>query len=109
MEFNRRSFLWMGGSILVARSAPSDQIGLGVIGSGGRGTLVMTIFQKDQAVRVSAICDVYEPNLQNALSEASKVPGNRPKAYRHYKENYYQDIYQKLLLFKHRETSLCFS
>ena len=86
MKFNRRSFIWMSGSVLVARSSPSDQIGLGVIGSGGRGTLVMTIFQKDQAVRVAAICDVYEPNLQNALSEASKVPGTRPKAYRHYKE-----------------------
>jgi len=86
MEFNRRSFIWMSGSVLVARSSPSDQIGLGVIGSGGRGRLVMTIFQKDPAVRVAAICDVYEPNLQNALSEASKVAGTRPKAYRHYKE-----------------------
>ena len=86
MEFNRRSFLWMSGSALVARSAPSDQIALGVIGSGGRGTLVMTIFQKDQAVRVAAICDVYEPHLQNAISEASKIPGNRPKEYRHYRE-----------------------
>jgi predicted dehydrogenase len=72
--------------MVIARSVPSDQITLGVIGSGGRGTLVMTIFQKDPAVRVAAVCDVYEPNLQNALSEASKVPGNHPKAYRNYKE-----------------------
>ncbi len=65
---------------------PADEIVLGVIGSGGRGTLVMTTFQKDPAVRVGAICDVYEPNLENALSVASKTTGRKPKPYRNYKE-----------------------
>lgn len=64
---NRRTFL-LAGSALAAQAAPSDQINLGVIGSGGRGTFVMTVFQKDPALRVTAICDVYEPNLENALS-----------------------------------------
>jgi predicted dehydrogenase len=59
---------------------------LGVIGSGGRGTLVMKTFQKDTAVRVGAICDVYEPNLEKAASEAGKVAGSAPKLYRNYKE-----------------------
>jgi predicted dehydrogenase len=68
------------------QAMPSDQLTLGVIGSGGRGTFVMTIFQKDPALRVGAICDVYEPNLENALSVASKKPGNSPKAYRNYKQ-----------------------
>jgi predicted dehydrogenase len=57
-----------------------------VIGSGGRGTFVMGVFQKDPALRVSAICDVYEPNLENAISIASKVPGTHPKVYRNYRE-----------------------
>ena len=65
---------------------PADQVTLGVIGSGGRGTFVMTTFQKDAALRVAAICDVYEPNLENALSVASKTPGTRPKPYRNYKD-----------------------
>ena len=65
---------------------PSDVVVLGVIGSGGRGTLVMTVFQKDPAVRVGAICDVYEPNLEKAVSTASQVPGTKPKVYRNYKE-----------------------
>ena len=86
MPYNRRTFLLAGGSILAARGAPSDQVTLGVIGSGGRGTFVMTVFQKDPSVRVAGICDVYEPNLEQALSVAAKVPGNQPKAYRHYKE-----------------------
>lgn len=63
-------------------AAPSDQVTLGVIGAGGRGTFVMQTFQKDPSVRVGAICDVYEPNLERALSAS----GNRAKAYRNYKE-----------------------
>ena len=42
----------------------------------------MTTFQKDAAVRVGAICDVYEPNLEKAAS----VAGIKPKLYRNYKE-----------------------
>lgn len=71
---------------MALRAAPSDQVVLGVIGAGGRGTLVMGAFQKDAAVRVGAICDVYEPNLERGLSAAGKVQGGSPKAYRNYKQ-----------------------
>lgn len=74
-----------GGALAAAQTAPSDQIRMGVIGSGSRGTFVMTVFQKDPSVKVGAICDVYEPNLENALSTASKA-GSQPKAYRNYKQ-----------------------
>jgi len=84
MALHRRSFIVAGSAALLkAQTAPSDQISLGVIGSGGRGTFVMTVFQKDPSVRVGAICDVYEPNLEHALSIASK---DKPKAYRNYKQ-----------------------
>src|SRR5215467_14906164 len=86
MDLKRRTFLMAGGGALMAQTAPSNQIVLGVIGAGGRGTFVMTVFQKDPAVRVGAICDVYEPNLEKALSTASQIPGSKPKAYRNYKE-----------------------
>lgn len=86
MELHRRTFVLAGGSALLkAQVAPSEQISMGVIGSGGRGTFVMTVFQKNPSVRVGAICDVYEPNLENALSVASKS-GSHPKAYRNYKQ-----------------------
>lgn len=78
---NRRLFLMSGAGALVAQTPPSDRINLGVIGSGGRGTFVMTVFQKDPAVHVAAICDVYEPNLENALSKATGA-----KAYRDYQK-----------------------
>ena len=37
----------------------NDRIGLGVIGTGGRGTDVMGQFQKNPDVEVRALCDVY--------------------------------------------------
>lgn len=83
---NRRTFLLAGGAVAAVHAAPSDQINLGVIGSGSRGTFVMGVFQKDPALRVGAICDVYEPNLENAVSVASKIAGTHPKIYRNYKE-----------------------
>src|SRR5215471_2006818 len=87
MRANRRSFLLAGGGGLVAYAVPpADQIVVGVIGSGGRGTLVMTTFQKDAAVRIGAICDVFEPNLERALSVAAQTPGTHPKPYRNYKD-----------------------
>ena len=82
----RRSFLLASGAAALGQTAPpSDQVVLGVIGSGGRGTFVMGVFQKNPGVRVGAICDVYEPNLERALSAASKA-GSQAKAYRNYRQ-----------------------
>jgi predicted dehydrogenase len=87
LNSDRRTFLLAGGAALVASAAPSDRLLLGVIGSGGRGTFVMTVFQKNPAVRVAAICDVYEPNLEHALAAAAQAQGGQqPKAYRNYRQ-----------------------
>ncbi len=84
MSINRRIFLLAGNGAVLSGAAPSDQIGLGVIGAGSRGTFVMQVFQKSPEVRVRAICDVYEPNLENALSVA-RQGGSTATAYRNYK------------------------
>jgi len=87
MNQSRRMFLLSSAGALAGHATPpAGQVTLGVIGSGGRGTFVMGIFQKDASVRVAAICDVYEPNLENGLSAASKVAGTHPKSYRNYQE-----------------------
>src|SRR3954447_8810052 len=85
MQLNRRLFLMASGSAGFLTSAPSDQIRLGLIGSGGRGNLVMSTFQKDPSVHVGAICDVYEPNLERGLSNAKKG-GSTAKPYRNYRQ-----------------------
>lgn len=86
MKPTRRQFVMASAGTLAA-AAPSDRISLGVIGSGGRGTYVMGEFQKDPAVRVTSICDVYEPNLERALSVAAKAQGGESaRAIRNYKQ-----------------------
>lgn len=79
----RRTFFFIAGSAALP-AAPSDQITLGLIGAGGRGTFVMSVFQKDANLKVGAIADVYEPNLERGISAARKA-GSSPKAYRNYK------------------------
>jgi predicted dehydrogenase len=87
MPLNRRVFLLAGSGMATIRAASSERIRIGVIGSGSRGTFVMTVFQKDAAVQVGAVCDVYEPNLERALSAAAKGQGGvAAKAYRNYKQ-----------------------
>ena len=86
MKPPRRTFLLTAGASAFGQTPPSDRIHLGVIGTGGRGTFVMGVFQKDPAVRVGAVCDVFEPNLERAISTARKQQDDAPKAYRNYKE-----------------------
>jgi predicted dehydrogenase len=71
---------------MLAPAAPADTVSIGVIGAGGRGTLVMTTFQKNPNVRVGAVCDVYEPNLERVISVAAKAQSGAPTACRNYKQ-----------------------
>ena len=48
----------------------NDRVGLGVIGTGGRGTYVMTLFQKNPEVEVRALCDVYSKRIDEAQQHA---------------------------------------
>lgn len=48
----------------------NDRIGLGVIGTGGRGIYVMTLFQKHSGVDVRALCDIYGKRIDEALGKA---------------------------------------
>lgn len=71
----------MGAAAAWAQKAPSNLLQAGVIGSGGRGRYLTKVFLRDADVRVAAVCDVYEPNLEAGLSAA----GNRARAFRNYK------------------------
>jgi predicted dehydrogenase len=48
----------------------NDRIGLGVIGTGERGTYVMSLFQKNADVEVRALCDVYAAHIDKAQQKA---------------------------------------
>ncbi len=79
---NRRTFLLSTGGAMLMQGAPSDTIRVGVIGAGGRGRLLMKTFLANAAVRIDAVADVYEPNLEAGLSLAK----GGAKPYRQYKE-----------------------
>ncbi len=48
----------------------NDTIGLGLIGAGGRGQYVMSLFQRESGVQVRAVCDVYGARIEEALAKA---------------------------------------
>jgi predicted dehydrogenase len=78
---DRRTFFLVSAGALWAQTPPSKQLTVGVIGSGGRGRYLEKVFQQDASVRIAAVCDVYEPNLEAGLAAAK----NQAKAYRNYK------------------------
>ncbi len=53
----------------------NDQIQLGVIGVGNRGTHVMERFQETKRVDVRAVCDIYSKNIDNAQGKAPGAKG----------------------------------
>ncbi len=78
----RRSFLIGAASSAAFAQSPNDEVRLGLIGSGGRGRRVMAELKRDPNLKVHAVADVYEPNLERGLSAAG--PGTR--AYRDYRK-----------------------
>jgi predicted dehydrogenase len=74
----RRQFLTGAAGTALALTAASyeralganERVGLGIIGSGGRGRALMKSFLKNKDVAFVAVCDVYEPSLKLGLKEA---------------------------------------
>ena len=80
LNMDRRTFLAATGTAFA--QSPSDNVTAALIGAGGRGRYLAGVFAKDKDVRVGAVCDVYEPNLEKGLSET----GNQARACRNYKQ-----------------------
>ena len=63
----------------------NDQIRVGFIGVGNRGTQLLDLFMKNDDVKVAALCDVYQPYVMRDASkvnrryvESGKVPKMKP-------------------------------
>jgi predicted homoserine dehydrogenase-like protein len=76
---DRRNFMKsvVAASALSARRVlgANDRIRIGVIGTGGRGQLLMGLFNQCPDAEMIAVCDVYEPRLEQAKKLA---PGAQP-------------------------------
>ena len=82
MRQDRRQFLVAAAPLFVPQSAfgANDRINYAVIATGGRGRSVSRVFQKLGAQCV-ALCDVYQPNLDQAKKDAPDA-----KTYSNYHE-----------------------
>ena len=75
----RRDFV--AASVVGARAlGANSRLGIGVIGSGGRGRLLTSYFKEVPNVEMRGVCDVYEVNLQKGIEAA----GPNAKAYHDY-------------------------
>ena len=72
---DRRTFALSVAATQTRVLGAADRIRAGIIGAGGRGRYLTGQF-KELGVNMAAVCDIYEPNLQAGLKEASS--GARP-------------------------------
>ena len=77
---NRRDWIRTSALALTAASynrilGANDQIGLGLIGCGGRGRNVLGSFVKNESIRARALCDVYAARIDEAKSVAPDARG----------------------------------
>ncbi len=63
------------------RVSPSDEINVGVIGVGSRGRYDAQLFLRIPGVRVTALCDVYEPRF----AEGRELTGEETPAFKDYR------------------------
>src|SRR5262249_18849406 len=71
---NRRNFILTAAAAQRVLGA-NDRVRTGIIGAGGRAQYLTAQF-KEIGAEMAAVCDIYEPNLQSGLKEAST--GARP-------------------------------
>ena len=88
-KITRRAAL-AGGTLLLSKSRTTfgfqanSQIALGIIGTGGRGRYDGTLFAKDPRVRVAALCDIYDDQIDRAKTE---IPGvEHAPAFKNYRD-----------------------
>lgn len=66
----------------ILRSSASSTIRVGVIGTGSRGTGLISLLKEMKGVEVSACCDILPERLKNGLS----VAGKQAKGYNEYRQ-----------------------
>jgi predicted dehydrogenase len=66
--------------------AQNRKIKIGLIGCGWYGMVITKSALKTGEVEVMAVCDIDSEHLATSASEIEKLQGNRPKAYKDYRE-----------------------
>src|SRR3982751_996845 len=86
-DIPRRSILKSAAAPLLGSRlvAANDRISLAFIGTGVMGSENLRAAMAHPSVAVSAVCDVYQPNLERAAALARR-DGQRPKEVRDFRE-----------------------
>ena len=98
-QLNRRTFLAagtagaaaLGASAVVARGADdaNSRLSIGVIGTGGRGGNLMSVIAalaEGHAAQITALCDVWQPNLDQAAHRVRGAFGKEPRRFTRFQE-----------------------
>ncbi|MCH7227568.1 Gfo/Idh/MocA family protein [Haloferula sp. A504] len=72
--------------LLASDTAPSNQICLGHIGVGGRGTALLRNFVSAKRARSVAVCDPYAERRERAAGMIKEAQGEAPKLYNDFRE-----------------------
>ena len=83
---NRRTFLGASAAASVglmasadANAAPNDRLVVGVMGTGGRGSQLAQLFQRQPNVEVAYVCDVDAARAKNAAGLVQKISNREPR------------------------------
>jgi len=76
----RRTFL-MGAGLAMAAKGANDQVGIGIIGIGGRGTDHIREFSHLADARVVALCDVNTAQTERGAQVVERIGGAKPRVY----------------------------
>src|SRR5947208_6308030 len=74
---SRRQFLAAAGAVALSAATyrrvlgAAERVGVGFVGTGGRGRSLIRAFRKNKEADVVSVCDVYAPHLDAAVKEAS--------------------------------------
>lgn len=63
----------------------NDRVSIAIVGMGSMGTGNLRYSARQEGVAISALCDVYQPNLDKAMAEAAKL-GHQPRAVKDFRE-----------------------
>jgi predicted dehydrogenase len=65
-----------------AARVANDRVGVGVVGAGGQGSGLIRSLATVTNARITAICDIFEPNLNKGI----RLAGSGPKAFTDYRK-----------------------
>lgn len=78
---DRRTFIVAGGALVRRAFGANDRINLAVIGVGGRGTALLALISRQENVKIAAVCDVNQAQIERAGARAQELQGEKPKQF----------------------------